>query len=66
MQINVFYPTSTATASAPSSLATSDADLAQKLANPVSVGAGARYYVESPDAGPEWGLRVSLTILLPK
>lgn len=33
---------------------------------PVSIGAGARYYVESPDAGPEWGLRVSLTILLPK
>jgi len=26
---------------------------------------GARYYVEKPDDGPEWGLRLSLTFLLP-
>jgi hypothetical protein len=28
---------------------------------------GARYWVESPDGGPEgWGLRVQLTLLYPK
>lgn len=27
---------------------------------------GARYYPEAPENGPEWGLRCSLTLLLPK
>lgn len=34
---------------------------------PISVGAGVRYWAESPDAGPEdWGARLSLTFLFPK
>ena len=32
----------------------------------VSIGAGARYYVEAPGDGPEWGLRVVFTLLFPK
>lgn len=32
----------------------------------VSIGAGARYYLEAPDDGPEWGLRVVFTLLFPK
>ncbi len=32
----------------------------------VSIGAGARYYVEAPDDGPEWGLRLVFTLLFPK
>ena len=32
----------------------------------VSIAAGARYYVEAPDAGPEWGLRLVVTLLFPK
>ncbi len=33
---------------------------------PVSVGAGIRYWADSPDYGPEgWGARLTLTILLP-
>ncbi len=27
---------------------------------------GARYYAEAPDNGPEWGLRASLTLIIPK
>ena len=26
---------------------------------------GGRYYAEKPDEGPEWGLRFSITILIP-
>jgi len=33
---------------------------------PVSLGAGVKYYVESPAGGPDWGLRLSLTFLFPK
>ena len=33
----------------------------------VSIGGGIRYYVDSPDAGPEgWGARVVITLLFPK
>jgi len=33
---------------------------------PISIGAGARYWAEAPDAGPEgWALRSSLTFLFP-
>jgi len=31
-----------------------------------SIGGGARYYLESPEGGPDWGLRVVLTLLFPK
>jgi hypothetical protein len=27
---------------------------------------GARYYAESPEEGPEWGLRFVVTLLFPK
>jgi hypothetical protein len=33
---------------------------------PISIGAGARYYVVRPDGGPEWGIRTVLTLLFPK
>lgn len=33
---------------------------------PVQFFAGARYYAEKPDGGPEWGLRFGLTFLFPK
>jgi hypothetical protein len=33
---------------------------------PVSFTAGVRYYVESPDGGPEWGLRFVVTFLFPE
>lgn len=33
----------------------------------VSVGAGVRYWIESPDAGPEgWAVRINFTLLYPK
>jgi len=32
----------------------------------VSYAGGVRYYVESPDGGPEWGLRFVVTLLYPK
>ncbi|MBZ4039116.1 transporter [Lysobacter sp. 13A] len=32
----------------------------------VSVAGGGRVYVEAPDGGPEWGLRLQLTLLYPK
>jgi hypothetical protein len=31
-----------------------------------SLAGGARYYVEAPDGGPEWGLRFVFTLLYPK
>jgi hypothetical protein len=34
--------------------------------HPVQFFAGARYYAEKPDDGPEWGLRFGLTFLFPK
>ncbi len=33
---------------------------------PVQAFAGGRYYLESPEGGPEWGLRAGLTLLFPK
>lgn len=33
---------------------------------PVQLFAGARYYPETPDSGPEWGLRFGITFLFPK
>lgn len=33
---------------------------------PVQFSAGPRYYVESPDGGPEWGVRFVVTFLFPK
>ena len=33
---------------------------------PVQAFVGARYYVETPNGGPEWGLRFGLTFLFPK
>ncbi len=32
----------------------------------VSFGFGAKYYVDGPSGGPEWGLRVVVTLLFPK
>jgi Putative MetA-pathway of phenol degradation len=32
----------------------------------VSIGGGVRYYAESPAGGPDWGLRLFLTLLYPK
>lgn len=32
----------------------------------VSVGGGFKYYLEKPDGGPDWGLRLVLTFLFPK
>ncbi|WP_193215105.1 transporter [Luteolibacter marinus] len=32
---------------------------------PIQVFAGARYYLETPDGGPEWGLRFGFTFLFP-
>jgi hypothetical protein len=38
-----------------------------KLGNqPISLGVGGRWYAESPDDGPEWGMRLTLTFLFPK
>jgi hypothetical protein len=33
---------------------------------PISIGAGVRYWAESPAGGPDWGMRLSLTMLFPK
>lgn len=33
---------------------------------PVQLFAGARYYLETPDGGPEWGLRFGIVFLFPK
>jgi hypothetical protein len=33
---------------------------------PISIGLGARYFVESPAAGPDWGLRLTTTLLFPR
>ena len=33
---------------------------------PVQFTIGPRYYAESPDGGPEWGLRFGMTFLFPK
>jgi len=33
---------------------------------PVQFGIGARYYAETPDGGPDWGLRFTITFLFPK
>jgi hypothetical protein len=33
---------------------------------PMQAGLGARYYVEAPEGGPEWGIRAALTFLFPK
>jgi hypothetical protein len=33
---------------------------------PLSIGGGVRYYVEKPQGGPEWGLRMSIALLFPQ
>ncbi len=33
---------------------------------PISVGGGVRYYVEKPEGGPDWGIRLIFTLLFPK
>jgi hypothetical protein len=33
---------------------------------PVQFALGGRYYAEAPDGGPEWGLRLQVTLLFPK
>ncbi len=33
---------------------------------PVQLGAGVKYYVESPAGGPDWGIRANLVFLFPK
>lgn len=33
---------------------------------PVSIQFGPRFYAESPDGGPEWGLRLNITLLFPR
>lgn len=33
---------------------------------PIQFGIGARYYVEKPTGGPDWGIRLVLTLLFPK
>jgi hypothetical protein len=33
---------------------------------PISIQLGPRYYAEGPDGGPEWGLRLNITLLFPK
>lgn len=33
---------------------------------PMQLTVGGRYYAESPEGGPEWGLRAALTLLFPK
>jgi hypothetical protein len=36
------------------------------IGDTVQLFAGARYYLETPDDGPEWGLRLGITFLFPK
>ncbi|RJF91013.1 hypothetical protein [Sphingomonas cavernae] len=33
---------------------------------PIQIGVGARYYIEKPTGGPDWGVRLVLTLLFPK
>jgi hypothetical protein len=33
---------------------------------PISIGGGVKYWIESPAGGPDWGLRLSVTLLFPK
>lgn len=33
---------------------------------PAQVSLGARYYMEGPDGGPEWGVRAAVTLLFPR
>lgn len=33
---------------------------------PAQVSLGARYYMEGPDGGPEWGIRAAVTLLFPR
>lgn len=33
---------------------------------PVSIGPSAKYWIESPTGGPDWGLRLNVTLLFPK
>ena len=40
--------------------------LAKIGSQPVQFFAGARYYMDAPDNGPEWGLRLGITFLFPK
>lgn len=42
------------------------AQLVKLGGSPVQFSIGARWYAESPDGGPEWGLRAGVTLLFPK
>jgi len=33
---------------------------------PLSIGGGVRYYVEKPSGGPDWGVRLSVSLLFPQ
>jgi hypothetical protein len=33
---------------------------------PLQLSVGARYYIEGPDGGPEWGMRAAVTLLFPR
>ncbi|MDF0546570.1 hypothetical protein PX699_29895 [Sphingobium sp. H39-3-25] len=33
---------------------------------PISIGAGVRYYIEKPMGGPDWGVKISVTLLFPQ
>jgi hypothetical protein len=34
---------------------------------PIQIGAGARYWVDSPDNGPRgWGARITVTLIFPR
>ncbi len=33
---------------------------------PVNFQLGGRYYAEAPDGGPEWGLRFTVTFVIPE
>jgi hypothetical protein len=40
--------------------------LIEPLGQRVSVALGGRYYVEAPEGGPEWGVRLGITIIFPR
>jgi hypothetical protein len=40
--------------------------LIEPLGQRVSIALGGRYYVDTPDGGPEWGLRLGVTLIFPR
>jgi hypothetical protein len=40
--------------------------LFEPLGQRVSVALGGRYYIEAPDGGPEWGVRLGITVIFPR